>query len=544
MSIRAAAAASDTETLRDDEHVLYVDVEVRTGQNRCASTSAAAALQLEARVNATATTSSSKGFSGQIVQSLELGEGFERGSVRRYTLGLPTSVIGVGNGLQRGDVSVSFERVRVTREEAVCGEQGSGWFLDGVRVRTTSTSSPSRTTPSVWSSRTSAGAAWTHFPCRGWLGSSDCGEESGPLTRVLVPEAKQEQQLASGRWADTSVSEMPYRAVDAPWLRKKKLADEKMIEKMQASPSLRFSYGTMSLPHPDKVARGKKAHVGRSFGHCGEDAYFVAHAAATEGATGDENAGDGSLVLGVADGVYEWHDVGIDAGTFSRGLMTSARDAVMQDGVEDPITLVERAAANNTDGGIQGSSTVCIATLDPVARELRSANLGDSGYMLLAQEVDAYATSRHSPRTWHVAYRTRHQEHEFGRPYQLGHHENADSPGDVEVANVPLHDGDVLIMGSDGLFDNLHDSEMKNIVAEAIAKWTSMPTSSPPSASMTRIAIGLSRQLCLIASQRAGDKSSMSTPYALAASEAFDMAFRGGKMDDITVMVVIVSEDG
>ena len=61
---------------------------------------------------------------------------------------------------------------------------------------------------------------------------------------------------------------------------------------------------------------------------------------------------------------------------------------------------------------------------------------------------------------------------------------------------------------------------------------------------MTRIAIGLSRQLCLIASQRAGDKSSMSTPYALAASEAFDMAFRGGKMDDITVMVVIVSEDG
>ena len=36
----------------------------------------------------------------------------------------------------------------------------------------------------------------------------------------------------------------------------------------------------------------------------------------------------------------------------------------------------------------------------------------------------------------------------------------------------------------------------------------------------------------------------MSTPYALAATEAFDMAFRGGKMDDITVLVVVVQDGG
>ncbi len=41
--------------------------------------------------------------------------------------------------------------------------------------------------------------------------------------------------------------------------------------------------------------------------------------------------------LGVADGVYMWKEQGIDSGRFSKGLMSSALDAMRQ-GAHDVLT--------------------------------------------------------------------------------------------------------------------------------------------------------------------------------------------------------------
>ena len=98
-------------------------------------------------------------------------------------------------------------------------------------------------------------------------------------------------------------------------------------------------------------------------------------------------------------------------------------------------------------------------------------------------------------------------------------------------------------MGTDGLFDNLHDSEIKACALSVMNNHhNNNNNNNNHSTNPTTLAILLSRQLCYFAARRAGDSSSRSTPYALAASEAFDMAFNGGKMDDITVLVVIVTE--
>ncbi len=62
--------------------------------------------------------------------------------------------------------------------------------------------------------------------------------------------------------------------------------------------------------------------------------------------------------------------------------------------------------------------------------QLKSANVGDSGYMLLALAP--------SGERYELRYHTPQQEHSFGCPYQLGHYEGADSPEDAMLMTLPV----------------------------------------------------------------------------------------------------------
>ena len=63
-----------------------------------------------------------------------------------------------------------------------------------------------------------------------------------------------------------------------------------------------------------------------------------------------------------------------------------------------------------------------------------------------------------------VLFRTDQLEHDFGFPFQLGHHKYASSPADADLATISVRHGDILVMGSDGLFDNVDNSEIINEV--------------------------------------------------------------------------------
>ena len=52
-----------------------------------------------------------------------------------------------------------------------------------------------------------------------------------------------------------------------------------------------------------------------------------------------------------------------------------------------------------------GSSTACIVALDRSKQTLHTANLGDSGFMVVRQG--------------HVVHRSNEQQHSFNTPYQL-----------------------------------------------------------------------------------------------------------------------------
>lgn len=60
-----------------------------------------------------------------------------------------------------------------------------------------------------------------------------------------------------------------------------------------------------------------------------------------------------------------------------------------------------------------------------------------------------------------VKYRTTPQEHEFGHPFQLGSQASADRPEDCMFASIKIAAGDVIVMGSDGLWDNLFDRQVR-----------------------------------------------------------------------------------
>jgi len=84
----------------------------------------------------------------------------------------------------------------------------------------------------------------------------------------------------------------------------------------------------------------------------------------------------------------------------------------------------------------------------------------------------------------------------------------------------------VVVMGSDGLFDNLSEGEIMRVVQEFH--------------DLQKSPMLLTHRLVELSFENSLDKQK-GTPYSRAAMEAFDMVYSGGKPDDITVLVGYIS---
>ncbi|KAL6530518.1 hypothetical protein OROMI_028407 [Orobanche minor] len=226
----------------------------------------------------------------------------------------------------------------------------------------------------------------------------------------------------------------------------------------------------------------------------GEDANFISNEA---------------QVIAVADGVGGWAAKGIDAGKYARQLMRNAAHIVKKHSGGfpaadlDPRQILEEAFLK-TDA--PGSSTACIVSL--AGNHLRAANLGDSGFMVI--------------RGGKGFYRSPVQQHSFNFPYQMGR-----SSGGVEAAEevvVAVERGDIVVLGTDGLFDNVFPEDIEGTVEFCLENRY------PP----VLVAWMLARE----ASRNCIDTQTTS-PFELAAYEAGVEHF-GGKYDDITVVVAFI----
>ncbi|RVW73952.1 Retrovirus-related Pol polyprotein from transposon RE1 [Vitis vinifera] len=90
----------------------------------------------------------------------------------------------------------------------------------------------------------------------------------------------------------------------------------------------------------------------------------------------------------------------------------------------------------------------------------------------------------------------------------------------IEVFTIPVAPGDVIVAGTDGLFDNLYNSEVTAVVVHAV-----------------RAGLGpqvTAQKIAALARQRAQDRMRQ-TPFSTAAQDA-GFRYYGGKLDDITLV--------
>ena len=238
----------------------------------------------------------------------------------------------------------------------------------------------------------------------------------------------------------------------------------------------------------------------------GEDASFVSP--------------DG-LAVGVADGVGGWSDSGVDAGVYARLLMSQAEKA-LGEGADNCVALLGKELAQaapeplrvlllaHSRTPVQGSSTACVVLLRET--DLHIANLGDSGLALL--------------RGGQLLFKSPPQQHQFNFPYQIGAYRGGDSPLDAQLYKAAMSPGDVLVVATDGLWDNVFPEEVTSIVTGELAAGRG-----PQAAAKALVDLAHTR----------GHSRTARTPFSVEAMRA-RVVFTGGKLDDTTVIVSVVEK--
>jgi protein phosphatase PTC7 len=313
--------------------------------------------------------------------------------------------------------------------------------------------------------------------------------------------------------------------------------------------------------------------------------------------------------LGVADGVGSWREYHVDPRLFSRRLMQECENIlieatarsngsgnghhsvphafsldalppVLHKDVLDhlkfrqvipPATLMAQAYDRVKAENIVGSSTACIALFDGIRHQLHFSNLGDSGIIVL-RHIDSDVAGvlkreRDIPRSertsdLRLAFVSQQQLKSFNHPFQLGYtgddlaHETSSfqSARDACTSSVYLRRGDIVILATDGLYDNVDVDEIRNIALEweqrhgfirggdIMARERRWAMGNSLSSISAEYIHELADELCQRARANSVD-TKKDSPFALLAKEN-DIMWSGGMPDDVTVQVLhIVGRD-
>ncbi len=256
------------------------------------------------------------------------------------------------------------------------------------------------------------------------------------------------------------------------------LAEEEEPEVEIPTP-IKLEIASKIMPHPEKVSWG------------GEDSLFVS-----------------GRSFGVFDGVSGAEKLdGVPL--YSNTLAQQMKSAVGKDGLSvDEIKATMLKAAEYADVAATGASTAVVASVGNDDM-LRAVNLGDSVLIII--------------RDGKITARAKETIHYFDCPFQLSD-ESPDRPRNGSVLQTQLKKGDLIIAGSDGIFDNLDDA----MVCEIVEKNNK--------GSISKVA-----QQLVSESRKISKDPNAATPYARMAKRnnyaGYSMGV-GGKLDDISCVVV------
>ena len=250
--------------------------------------------------------------------------------------------------------------------------------------------------------------------------------------------------------------------------------------------------------------------------------------------------------FGIADGVGEWTTFGLDASCFPTELMRGSRQGLLhklQTLPTDSSEVIDEMVSVLNDAEAQtmsfGSSTAMLGLCKEGT--LHVIYVGDSSFMVLRKRDNGLAT----------VYRSVEQQHSFNCPFQLARlpgsehyggltarglgslvsllqkstNQRRDTALDARTEVIRLQAGDVLIAGTDGLFDNLYDSNIVEIVRAGMEV----------ACSECCLPDFIARELATKAVEKGWDPMYKS-PFSHTSHKA-GKQYQGGKLDDTTVVV-------
>ena len=145
---------------------------------------------------------------------------------------------------------------------------------------------------------------------------------------------------------------------------------------------------------------------------------------------------------------------------------------------------------------------------------MHASNLGDSGFIVLRKDK--------------VIFQSPTQQYQFNFPYQIGYDTSLNnSPDQAEDFCIVVQPGDIIVTGTDGLWDNLFVDDCARLVTKYRKDGLSPAE--------------CSQKLAQYAQIKSLDQNAK-TPFQLGAQSNGYAYYGGGKPDDVTVVVSYVSQ--
>ncbi|KAM9901852.1 hypothetical protein OXX79_004288 [Metschnikowia pulcherrima] len=268
----------------------------------------------------------------------------------------------------------------------------------------------------------------------------------------------------------------------------------------------------------NKFSRHSRQHSPAALSPTGEDNLFVSR----------ENK-DGSIAVGVADGVGGWADAGYDSSAISREICHAIKNEFEDsphDKVVSPKALLSSAfhAVQTSDLVEIGGTTACIGVFTQ-EKQLYVANLGDSWCGVF--------------RGGKLVEETQFQTHNFNTPYQLakipkhilqeaekqGKRYIIDSPNMCDEYVWNLSKDDVVVFATDGVTDNVVPQDIEIFLQDKLSQGSSL----------SEIASQLVSEVVKVSKD-----ANYPSAFAQELSRLTGQRYMGGKEDDITVVMVKV----
>lgn len=369
-------------------------------------------------------------------------------------------------------------------------------------------------------------------------------------------------------------------------------------EKDEQSESINSSQNLSRQGFPVESVIGQWTDAMLQGGESGEDALAIT-----------KMKEEGDWFLGIADGVGGWSENGIDPALFSQSLMYYASqyakrfhacpDRIEAEEMQDsppssPLDTPPPSPSSDTSPSVAaskaepgtpldilqhayqstqkekdvpaGSATACFLTFDSSKGILRSANLGDSGFLILrpgsSTAVDAKRGQEKSTSNEEgdrfglhlVHHQSKPQTHGFNTPLQLSKlppeyrfDGSIDSqPSHADTFSCRLMDGDIVLAATDGFWDNVSVPETLQLIAFIRKKhhdaWLDrMSDISIDSLAEERDLANVLAQNLLQYTLMCQFSTTKRSPFERDAAK-HGIHYPGGKVDDVAILTALVVE--